>query len=103
MKNHGMVCPPPQNQKEEKKPSGTYQNHLPPFFEDFGGVGRQMCPVTSDPVDNCVRVVYRPHACVTILGSGVRGVANARHYCRLHILFPFDEKGLVGLFPATFA
>ena len=38
MKNHGMVCPPPQNQKEGKNPSGSYHNHLPPFFEDFGGV-----------------------------------------------------------------
>ena len=37
MKNHRMVCPPPQNQKEDKNPSGFYHNHLPPFFEDFGG------------------------------------------------------------------
>ena len=40
MKNHGMVCPPPQNQKEGKNPSGSYHNHdnhLHPFFEDFGG------------------------------------------------------------------
>ena len=37
MKNHGMVCPPPQNQKEDKNPSGSYHNHLPPFFEDFWG------------------------------------------------------------------
>ena len=37
MKTHGMVCPPPQNQKEDKNPSGSYHNDLPPFFEDFGG------------------------------------------------------------------
>ena len=32
---------------------------------------RQMCPVTSGPVDNCVRVVWRPQAHVNIIGSGV--------------------------------
>ena len=37
MKNHGMDCPPPQSQKEDKNPSESYHNHLPPFFEDFGG------------------------------------------------------------------
>ena len=25
------------NQKEDKNPSGSYHNHLPPFFEDVGG------------------------------------------------------------------
>ena len=46
MKNHGMVCPPTQNQKEDKNPSGSYHNHLPPppFFEDFGGVSTSNVP-----------------------------------------------------------
>ena len=43
MKNHGMVCPPPQNQKEDKNPSGSYHNHLPPYFEDFGGCLNVKC------------------------------------------------------------
>ena len=36
MKNHGMVCPPPQNQKEDKNPSGFYHNHFPPFLRTLG-------------------------------------------------------------------
>ena len=44
IKNHGMVCPPPQNQKEDKNPSGVHHNHLPPFFEDFGGVSTSNVP-----------------------------------------------------------
>ena len=45
MKNHGMVCPPPQNQKGDKNPaSESYHNHLPPFFEDFGGVSTSNVP-----------------------------------------------------------
>ena len=43
MKNHGMVCPPPQNQKEDKNPSGSYHDHLHPFFEDFGGCFDVIC------------------------------------------------------------
>ena len=42
--NHGMVCPPPQNQKEDKNPSVSYHNHLHPFFEDFGGVSTSSMP-----------------------------------------------------------
>ena len=188
MKNHGMVCPPPQNQKEDKNPSGSCHNHLhvdlcesrrrahspigvsfecpyqhPPWspvsigkpapkihqwtiyfcrwgfrwvdkaqcFRSawrFGATGsspdisrvfhnmallglclelsfnnppifwglwevfqRHMCPVTSGRMDNCVRVGQRPYACVTISGSGVRGVANARHH-GLHILFPWWKR-----------
>ena len=37
MKNHVMVCPPPQNQNEVARPSGSWQYPPPPFFEDFGG------------------------------------------------------------------
>ena len=44
MKNYGMVCPPPQNQKEGKNPSRSYHNHLPPFFGDFGGVSTSNVP-----------------------------------------------------------
>ena len=90
MKNHGMVCPPPQNQKEDKNPSGSYHNHLPPFFEDFGGCfDVKCCPVTSGSVDNCVLVGQRPYTCLTIGGSGVRCAANARHNGGLsHPFFP---------------
>ena len=103
MKNHRTVCPPPQNQKEDNNPSGSYHSHLRPFFffEDFGVFRRQICSFTSGRVDNCVRKGQRPYACMTISGSGVRSVANARHYRELHILF-LDEKGLVRSFPATF-
>ena len=44
MKNYGMVCPPPQNQKEDKKPAGSYHNHLHPFFEHFGSVSTSNVP-----------------------------------------------------------
>ena len=44
MKNHGMDCPPPQNQKEDKNPLGSYHNHLHPFFEDFGGLSTSDVP-----------------------------------------------------------
>ena len=43
MKNHVMVCPPPQNQNEVAKPSGSWQYPPPPFFEDFGGHFHVMC------------------------------------------------------------
>ena len=92
----------PKIKKRRKKPSGSCQNHLPPFFEDFGVFRRQMCPVTSGQVDNCVHVGQRPHACLTICGSGVHGEANARHYRRLQILF-LDEKVSSGYFqPLSF-
>ena len=99
MKNYGMVCPPPQNQKEGKNPSRSYHNHLPPFFGDFGVFRRQMCPVTSGRVDNCVRVGQRPYACLTISGSGVRCAANARHYGGLHIRFPWWKHCKTGVIP----
>ena len=44
MKNHGVVFPPPKNQKEDKNPSDSYHNHLSPFFEDFGGVSMSNVP-----------------------------------------------------------
>ena len=71
------------------------------FLRTLGVFRRQMCPVTSGRVDNCVRVGERPYACLTISGSDVRCAANARHYRRLYILF-LDEKGLIRLFPAIF-
>ena len=43
MKNHVMVCPPPQNQNEVAKPSGSWQYPPPPLFEDFGGHFHVMC------------------------------------------------------------
>ena len=103
MKNHGMVCPPPQNQKEDKNPSGVYHNHLPPFFEDIGVFRRQMCLVTSGWVDNCVLVGHRPYACFTISGSGVRCAANAPHKRGLHIRFSLMKKVPFGRFqPLSF-
>ena len=69
--------------KKRKKPSGFYQNHLPHFLRTLGKFRRQMCPVTSGRVDNCVglRVGQRPRACVTIIITVYMGVANARR-CR---------------------
>ena len=103
-KNHGMVCPHPKNQKEEKKPSGSYHNHLPHFFWGLWGLFRpQMCPVTNGRVDNCVRVGQHSHACVTRWGSGARDVANTCHYRGLHTLFPRSKKGSLGYFqPLSF-
>ena len=92
MKNHWMVCPPPQNQIEEKKPSWSYQNYLPHFLRTLGVSRGQMCPVTSGRVNNCVRAEQRPHACLTTCGSGVRDVANARHYRRLQVLIPWWKR-----------
>ena len=43
MKNHVMTCPPPQNQNEVAKPSGSWQYPPPPLFEDFGGHFHVMC------------------------------------------------------------
>ena len=43
MKNHVMVCPPPQNQNEVAKPLGSWQYPPPPFSEDFGGHFHIMC------------------------------------------------------------
>ena len=83
----------PKIKKEDKNPSGSYHNHLPPFFRGLWGVFRcHMCPVTSGRVDNCVRVAQRPYACLTISGSGVRCAANARYYRGLHILFPWWKR-----------
>ena len=61
---------------------------FPHFLRTLGVFQRQMCPVTSGRVDNCVRVGQRSYACLTISGSGVRCAANARHNRGLHILFP---------------
>ena len=92
MKNHGMVCPPPQNQKEDHELKTLRDPTIitfPHFLRTLGGVFRRhMSPVTSGRVDNCVRVGQRPYACLTISGSGVRCAGNARHYRGLHILFP---------------
>ena len=57
MKNHVMVCPPPQNQNEVAKPSGSWQYPPPPFFEDFGGHFHVMC------------AQLRPEETTTWLGS----------------------------------
>ena len=57
MKNHVMVCPPPQNQNEVAKPSGSWQYPPPPFFEDFGGHFHAMC------------AQLRPAGTTTSLGS----------------------------------
>ena len=86
--------------KRGEKTFGKLPKSSPPFLMNLGVFRRQMCPVTRDPVDNCVRVVYRPHACVTIIGSGIQGVANAATVNSTS--FFLDEKGLVRLFPATF-
>ena len=34
----------PKIKKRTKNPSGSYHNHLPPFFEDFGGVSTSNVP-----------------------------------------------------------
>ena len=78
--------------KRDKNPSGSCHNHLSPFFEDVGVFRRQICPVTSGRVDNCVRVGQRPYACLTLSGSGVQCAANARHYRQLHILFSWWKR-----------
>ena len=98
MKNHGMVCPPPQNQKEDKNPSGSYHDHLPPFLRTLGGVSTSNVLVTSGWVDNCVLVGQRPYACLTLSGSGVRCAAYARHNRGLHIRFSLMKKVPFGRF-----
>ena len=95
-----MVCPPPQNEKEDKNPSESNHNHLPPFFEDFGVFRRQMCPVTSGGVDNCVRV-YRG-ASVRMFVGAVYGVQPMHATSVNFTSFFLDEKRLVRSFPATF-
>ena len=65
---------------------------FPHFWGTLGVFRRQMCPVTSGRVDNCVRVGQRPYACLTISGSGVRCAVNARHYRGLHIRFPWWKR-----------
>ena len=65
---------------------------FPLLLRTLGVFRRQMCPVTSGRVDNCVRVGQRPYACLTISGNGVRCAANARHYRQLHILFPWRKR-----------
>ena len=62
------------------------------FWGLWGVFRRQMCPVTSGRVDNCVCVGQRPYACLTISGSGVRCAANARHCRQLCILFPWWKR-----------
>ena len=56
MKNHGMVCPPPQNQKRTKTLRDPTIITFPHFLRTLGVFRRQMCPVSSGRVDNCVRV-----------------------------------------------
>ena len=76
---------------------------FPHFLRTLGVFRRQMCPVTSGRVDNCVRVGQRPYACLTISGSGVRCAANARHNRGLHIRFSLMKKVLFGRFqPLSF-
>ena len=41
MKNHAMVCPPPQNQNEVAKPSGSWHIHHPHFLRTSGGICAQ--------------------------------------------------------------
>ena len=57
MKNHVMICPPPQNQNEVATPSGSWRCPPPQFFEDFGGHFHVMC------------AQLRPVATTTSLGS----------------------------------
>ena len=57
MKNQVMVCPPPRNQNEVAKPSGSWQYPPPPCFEDFGGHFHVMC------------AQLRPVGATTSLGS----------------------------------
>ena len=79
--------------KRGQKPFGILPLSPSPIFWGLWGVfRRQMCPVTSGRVDNCVRVGQRPYACLTISGSGVRCAANARHYRGLHIRFPWWKR-----------
>ena len=70
MKNHLMVCPPPQNQNEVAKPSGSWQYPPPPFLEDFGGHFHVMC------------AQLRPVGTTTSLGS-VPQTANSISCARL--------------------
>ena len=89
MKNHGMVCPPPQNQRGQKPFGILPQSPFPIFWGLWGLFRHQMCPVTSGRVDNWVSVGQRLYACWTISGSGVRCAAHALHYRGLNILFPW--------------
>ena len=58
MKNHVMVCPPPQNQNKVAKPSGSWQYPPPPiFWELWGAFSRHVCPVTAGRNDNSVRTL----------------------------------------------
>ena len=78
MKNHVMVCPPPQNQNEVAKPSGSWQYPPPPFLEDFGGHFHVMC------------AQLRPVGTTTSLGSAgdcqldqLRPSRSIDRHCRL--------------------
>ena len=76
---------------------------FPHFWGHWGVFPRQMCPVTTGWVDNCVLVGKRPYACLTISGSGVRCAANARHNRGLHIRFSLMKKVPFGRFqPLSF-
>ena len=99
MNNHGMVFPPPQNQKEDKNPSGSYHNHLHPFFWGHWGVSTSNVPSYEW---SSWQVRTRRAASVRMFDhtrERVRFAANARHYSQLTSFF-LDEKGLVRSFPA---
>ena len=67
MKNHGMVCPPPQNQKEDKTLRDPTILPLPPFFEDFGGRFDVRCAqLRVVELTTTYGVGQRPYACLTI-------------------------------------
>ena len=58
----GWSALPPQNQKKDKNPSGFYHNHLPPFFEDFGGVSTSNVPsYLSFSLFHCTIMKYLGH------------------------------------------
>ena len=52
---------------------------FPHFLRTLGVFRRQMCPVTSGRVDNCVRVGQRPYACLTISGRHTHSLGICTH------------------------
>ena len=78
MKNHGMVCPPPKIKKRTKTLRDPTIITFTHFLRTLGVFRRQMCPVTSGRVDNCVRLGQRPYACLTIRGC----LSHARTHTR---------------------
>ena len=81
MKNHVMVCPPPQNQNEVVKPSGSWQHPPPHFLRTLGGISRHVCPVTAGRKGNFAG--QRPQTAYSISCAGLARSVNVLYSCSL--------------------